>query len=280
MYRTASAIAATLLIAGCAGNGDGLDENGRPIDSEPLPLAPTFASIQQNVFTPICSRCHAGAAAPLGLRLDAASSYAMLVNAPSVEEPTLRRILPGNPDLSYLVQKIEGRAATGGQMPLGLPPLPADTIAVIRQWVMQGAPQTTASADPQGPAVLAAITPDADAILEKAPTQIVVSATVELDTSSINAGTVSLIRSGGDGSFDEGNEIAVPALSFEIRSVDPTVLAIAVPASAWVPDSYRLRITGAGTVVVADLAGIAIDGDGDGHAGGDFVADFDLGRPL
>jgi mono/diheme cytochrome c family protein len=280
MYRTAYAIAATLLIAGCAGNGDGLDENGRPIGSESLPLAPTFDSIQQNVFTPICSRCHAGAGAPFGLRLDAASSYAMLVNAPSVEQPTLRRILPGNPDLSYLVQKIEGHAATGGQMPLGGPPLSADTIAAIRQWVMEGAPQTSASADPQGPAVLAAITPDADAILEKAPAQIVVSATVQLDTTSINAGTVSLVRSGGDGSFDEGNEITVPALSFEIRSVNPTVLAIAVPASAWVPDSYRLRIAGAGTVVVADLAGIAIDGDRDGHAGGDFVTDFDLGRPL
>ena len=280
MYRTAFAIAATMLIAGCAGNGDGLDENGRPVDSGPLPLAPTFASIQQNVFTPVCTRCHAGAAAPLGLRLDEGSSYAMLVNAPSVEVPALRRIRPGDPDLSYLVQKIEGRAAVGGRMPLNLPPLPAQTIAVIRQWVLQGAPQTSASADPQGPAVLAAIVPDANAILEKAPAQIVVSANVELDTSSINSGTVSLIRSGADGSFEEGNEVAVPALSFEIRSVNPTVLAIAAPSSAWVPDSYRLRIAGGGAVAVADLGGSVIDGDADGRAGGDFVADFDLGRPL
>jgi hypothetical protein len=267
-----------MLIAGCAGNGEGLDQNGRPVDGGPIPLAPTLASIQQNVFTPVCTRCHAGASAPLGLRLDEASAYAMLVNAPSVEVPTLRRILPGNPDMSYLVQKIEGHAAVGGTMPLNSPPLPAETIAVIRQWVLEGAAQSSASLDPQTPAVLAAITPDANAILEKAPAQIVISANVELDTSSLNSGTVSLIRSGGDGSFDEGNEVEVPALSFEIRSANPTVLAIAVPASAWVPDSYRLRIAGGGAVAVADLKGLAIDGDADGHAGGDFVTDFDLGR--
>ena len=279
MYRTASAIAATLAIAGCAGNGDGLDENGRPVDSGPLPLAPTFASIQQNVFTPICTRCHAGAAAPVGLRLDEASSYAMVVNAPSVEVPALRRIQPGDPDSSYLIQKIEGRAASGGRMPLNSPPLPPETIAVIRQWVMEGAPRTAASADPQGPAVLSAIMPNGDEILEKAPAQIVVTANIELNTSSINTGTVSLIRSGGDGSFDEGNEVAIQALGFEVRSVNPTVIAIAVPASAWVMDSYRLRISGAGGVAVADLNGLAIDGDADGRAGGDFVTDFDLGRP-
>ncbi len=60
-----------------------------------------------------------GAAAPLGFRLDAASAYAMLVNALSVEVPTLLRVSPGNPDSSYLIQKLEGHAAVGGQMPLG-----------------------------------------------------------------------------------------------------------------------------------------------------------------
>ena len=71
---------------GCAGNGEGLDQNGRPEGEEPPPLVAEFQSIQDNVFTPICTTCHAGGAAPLGLRLDEGNSYAMLVNEPSVEE--------------------------------------------------------------------------------------------------------------------------------------------------------------------------------------------------
>jgi len=45
------------------------------------------------------------------LRLDAASSYAMLVNTPSAEVPSLMRVSPGNPDASYIIQKLEGHAA-------------------------------------------------------------------------------------------------------------------------------------------------------------------------
>lgn len=279
MYRAATALAATLLIAGCAGNGDGLDENGRPVDnSGAVPLAPTFASIQANVFTPVCTTCHAGAAAPLGLRLDAGSSYAMIVNAPSVEVPGLRRILPGDPDASYLIQKIEGRAAGGGRMPLNLPPLPAETIAVMRQWVAQGAPRSVASPDPPAPAKVDAISPQFGEILEKSPAALMLQANTDLNTASIHEGSVTLIRSGRDGSFDEGNEVPVQPLSFEVRVANPTVFVVFVPFSAWVPDSYRLRIGGS-DVAVTDLRGAAIDGDADGHVGGDFVADFELGRP-
>src|SRR5688572_12499600 len=111
------ALCTTCALAACAGNGDGLDENGRPLEEDTGTLQPTFQSIQDNVFTPVCTGCHAGAGAPLGLRLDAGSSYALLVNAPSTEVPALRRIQPGNPDASYLIQKLEGTAAVGSRMP-------------------------------------------------------------------------------------------------------------------------------------------------------------------
>src|SRR5262245_12326579 len=104
---TVASCSACLLI-GCAGDGTGLDMNGRPVSSggaEEQPLTPTLQSIQDNVFTPICTQCHIGAAAPLGLRLDEGSSFAMLVNAPSVEVPSLLRVSPGHPDDSYLIQK-------------------------------------------------------------------------------------------------------------------------------------------------------------------------------
>lgn len=272
------AISAALL--GCAGSGADLDENGRPLDSGPLPLVPTFASIQQNVFTPVCTRCHAGAAAPTGLRLDEASSYAMLVNVASVEVPGLRRISPGNPDLSYLVQKIEGRAAVGGRMPLNSPALPQATIDVIKQWIREGATRSAAATSPTSPATLSAVSPFEDQIVEGAPREIIVQSAAALDTTSINLASVSLARSGGDGSFAEGNEIPVTPLAIDVLSTEPTVVSIKIAPAEWIPDSYRLTVAGDGSVAVGDRSGGPIDGDHDGLPGGNFVTHFDIGRAL
>ena len=125
--RCVAAIVATS-IGGCAGNGAGLDEGGRPLPpggGSGGPLTADFASIQEHVFTPICTACHAGGGAPQGLRLDATNSYALLVGVPSTEVPSILRVKPGDPDHSYLVQKLEGHAAVGAQMPFGGPPLSA-----------------------------------------------------------------------------------------------------------------------------------------------------------
>src|SRR5687768_634360 len=89
--------ALVLLIGGCAGNGEGLDPNGRPIESEPPPID-QFSQIQDTIFTPICTGCHAGASAPVGLRLDEGNSYALLVDVASAEVPSLLRVAPGDPD--------------------------------------------------------------------------------------------------------------------------------------------------------------------------------------
>ncbi len=129
-------------IAACGGSGEGLDANGRPLSEgggDADALVPTLASIQQNVFTPVCTACHAGGAAPQGLRLDAANSAAALIGVASNEVPSLLRVAPGDADASYLVQKLEGSAAVGERMPLGGPFLDAATIDVIRQWIDQGA---------------------------------------------------------------------------------------------------------------------------------------------
>lgn len=135
-------LAAGLLVAGCAGSGEGLDENGRPLgeDAPSGELAPTIDSIQEHVFTPRCASCHSGATAPVGLRLeDAQTSYDNLVDIPAVEEPTLFRVETGVPDDSYLIHKLEGTQGVGNRMPNGQPPLSAETIAVIRQWIADGA---------------------------------------------------------------------------------------------------------------------------------------------
>jgi hypothetical protein len=183
------------LLAGCAGSGEGLDSNGRPIGSEGGggPLTATFQSIQDNVFTPICSVCHAGGAAPMGLRLDSANSYAMIVDVPSVEVPSLFRIRPGDPDNSYLVQKIEGHAAVGAQMPFGGPPLPSTTIATIRQWVSDGAPPAVAAAGARAFAVASIAPAFGDLVLE-VPASIVIGVTGDIDVTRLTPASVQLER--------------------------------------------------------------------------------------
>ena len=135
--------AAAAVIAGCGGgSGAGLDANGRPIgegDDPGGPMTASFSSIQSHVFTPICTACHAGGAAPQGLRLDAANSYAMLVGTASAEVSSLKRVAPGDSANSYLIHKLEGHQSVGARMPFGGPYLDAATIGLIRQWIDNGA---------------------------------------------------------------------------------------------------------------------------------------------
>jgi len=272
----AAAVAAAM--AGCAGNGEGLDENGRPINGGPVPLEPTFASIQANVFTPICTQCHTGAGAPQGLRLDEGVSYAMLVNKPSAEVPALMRVKPGDPNASYIIQKLQGTAAVGGRMPLNNPPLPQSTIDVIRQWISDGAQSSATSPDTM-PGLMG-VSPAQGEILNTAPQEVLLQATTELDTTRLTPDNISVVRSGRDGSFAEGNEVPIKVLGVQVRSLQPTVLAVLLPRDQWVPDSYQLTIAGAGSAPAIDLAGRAIDGDADGVPGGNFVMQFELGGTL
>ena len=148
-------MAVTAGITGCsAGNGDGLDQNGRPLEQQGsaadsptgIPASntgvkATLADIQSKVFTLSCavSGCHTGPAAPLGLQLDAAHAFDLLVNRPSQQQTQLLRIKPGDSGNSYLVQKLEGTAASGLQMPRNRTPLPVETIQAIRDWIDNGA---------------------------------------------------------------------------------------------------------------------------------------------
>lgn len=263
---------ACLLIGACAGDGSGLDENGRPVAESAPTLEPTLASIQSNVFTPLCTTCHAGAAAPLGLRLDEGAAYAMLVNAPSVENPSLMRVTPGNPDASYLVQKVEGTAGVGGRMPLNGPPLSSEVIAVIRQWILDGA-MADAAADATTSAKLEAVWPMSDASLPSPPSEIVLSASAELDVSLLGAGVITLRASGGDADFLDGDERDM-ALRVQLRSLNPTVFAATPGPTQWSADVYELRVSGGAPVALADLSARPVDGDRDGAPGGDFIMRF------
>jgi len=137
------------LIGGCGGgSGAGLDANGRPIGegADPGgPLLPNYASIQSHVFTPICSVCHDGSNPPGGAlpgsqNLTAGNSFSSLVNVASLEQPSILRVKPGDPDNSYIIQKLEGTPGiSGSRMPFGGPFLDQATINKIRSWIQDGA---------------------------------------------------------------------------------------------------------------------------------------------
>jgi hypothetical protein len=136
-----------LPLAACVGDGTGVDPNGDPSACVPASAgAVSFCADIQPIFTANCalSGCHAGAAPQLGQNLSPGNAYASIVNVPSQEVPTLDRIEPGAPDASYLINKIEGTAASVGgvdtRMPLGQGALPAADIDLIRAWIAAGAP--------------------------------------------------------------------------------------------------------------------------------------------
>jgi hypothetical protein len=192
LTRGSLALSAALLAA-CAGNGEGLDANGQPLvpgGSPPLPLSADFESIQENIFTPICSVCHAGASAPEGLRLDAADSYNLLVGVPSTEVPSLLRVKPGDPTDSYIIQKLQGHAAVGAQMPDGCPGtqpcLSAATIGFIQQWITNGAPPAAAAAAAvSAPLAVTSLVPDQMDSMNASPPQVMVGFNHDLDVSQL-----------------------------------------------------------------------------------------------
>jgi hypothetical protein len=143
-----------LALAACgSGTGEGLDTNGRPIPpgagggsgfAPPVAgLAPTLDSIQTNVFSVNCAipGCHGGGTVQFGLRLDPGFSYGNLVNVASPRDSNLVRVIPGNPNASFIIQKLEGTQTLGDRMPDFGPYLPQSTIDVIRLWIANGAPQ-------------------------------------------------------------------------------------------------------------------------------------------
>ena len=54
-------------------------------------------------------------------------------------------VIPGNPDASLLYDRVLGTPGSGPQMPLGQPPLSPQAIGTIRNWILAGAPDWTAT---------------------------------------------------------------------------------------------------------------------------------------
>ena len=280
----ASLLASALVsatMAGC-GSGGGGSGGGTPPPPDPEPPAsfdPVFSEIQEAVFTPICTACHAGPAAPQGLQLDEDNSYAMLVDVPSTEVPSILRVAPGDPDNSYLIQKLEGTASVGDRMPLNQPPLDQADIDVIRQWITDGAVDDRASS--VAAVRVASLSPVPGGKVTAAPDRIIAAFDRELDASTVNANTFIVEASGGDGTFSDGNERQVAATAIVVSAANARSARFELGETVLADDVYRVRLLGSGPSMILDLAANALDGEfrgttpaGDGIQGGDFTAEF------
>ena len=137
-----------LINAGSASTGGGGDGGGAAPGASGNPNA-TLAWVQSNVFGGVCSICHSGASAPMGVDWSSESATCSNINRASGEMPSLMEIDSGNPGNSYVVWKIEnagpnGEPIVGVQMPMSNPPLSADAIQNIRDWIGDGTPECTA----------------------------------------------------------------------------------------------------------------------------------------
>lgn len=142
-----------LLLSGCkAGSGEGLDEQGRPLEEITIPpennvIQATLPSIQEHIFTPLCSTCHGGVNPAAGQNLSTLEhSIASLINVDS-SNTLFKRVLPGSALESYLYLKVTGDSRAGARMPLGQPALDDESITAIRAWIDAGAllPQNNAN---------------------------------------------------------------------------------------------------------------------------------------
>ena len=205
----------------------------------------------------------------------------MLVGIDSNQQSGTPRVAPGNPDGSYLIQKLEGAVV---HPPTGA--LTQPVIDVIRQWITDGAIDDTV-VPPAAPVQISSVSVTPNQTLTAPPTQIVVGFTRDLDASSVNANTIILERSGGDASFTNGNEVQIVAASVAVANNNAQSAVIDLTGAVMPDDSYRLQVLGNGAAVVMDLDANALDGEftgifpsGNGMPGGDFISFFSIQTPV
>lgn len=104
---------------------------------------PPLSQIEQQIFTRSCnfSSCHSGSGSTISAGLNLESpSFGKLVNVKSGAVAGKMRVVPFDPDQSYLMEKLtQAKPTAGGRMPLASDPLPDEEIEMIREWIAGGA---------------------------------------------------------------------------------------------------------------------------------------------
>lgn len=212
-------------------------------------------------------------------------SHAMMVGIASSQEAGTLLVAPNNPDASYLIQKMEGTAAVGDLMPPGQA-LPQATIDIVRQWITDGALDDTPPPPTAAPIRVSSLSPPPNATLTAGPPQIVAGFDRAPDATTVNANTFTLTASGGDGTFADGNETLITAVSITVGA-NPQSATFDLTGVALVDDTYRVTLSGSSGSLIMDQDANALDGEfagvfpsGNGVAGGDFLAQFSVSTPV
>ena len=186
------------------------------------------------------------------------------MNVASAEVPSLLRVNPGNPDASYLVQKIQGNAAVGSRMPANGPPfLSQAQIDLIRGWIAAGAPQAAAPGDRLF--VSSSMPAPGEKALPGLNTISIVFST-DVDASLVSTNSFEL---------RDALDQPVSVARITVPSGRPNVVEL-VTAQPLPAGSYQLAVRGDGPAPLADNAGRQLDGDRDGEPGGDTFIPFDV----
>lgn len=139
-------VAAIGPMAACGGGSSGSATSGESVGATPTQDlgAPVSYQEVQAVFEKYgCTGCHPGVNPSLDLT--EGKSYENLVGIQALEDPTLYRVVAGDPEKSFLYLKMGGDPpvadipAIGTRMPPGAPPPDPADLDLVRRWILQGA---------------------------------------------------------------------------------------------------------------------------------------------
>ena len=106
------------------------------------PAPSTLTEVDADVFSKSCafSSCHGASNGSGDLDLRPGHAYGAMVNVPSSKKADATLVIPGDPDNSYLILKLEGDPSIeGDSMPSKTPPIDQDRIDEVRSWIADGA---------------------------------------------------------------------------------------------------------------------------------------------
>jgi hypothetical protein len=117
----------------------------------PPPSGPTFRNVEAQVLSG-CS-CHGEGSSSGSLDLSLEKAYQQLVGVPAAIAPQKLRVKPGDPDHSFLYQKLTGMLPTDGSEGVPMPELraapvhysttteslPDDDLTLVHDWIAAGA---------------------------------------------------------------------------------------------------------------------------------------------
>jgi hypothetical protein len=117
----------------------GQDTGAPMVDDSGTPTGAGYARVRDEVFVPSCGfgGCHGTGTGGLTLTEDTVPSE--LINVQASGMPDRFYVVPGEPDNSYIVQKMEGTAGIAGSIMPTTGIVEPERVTMVRNWILAGA---------------------------------------------------------------------------------------------------------------------------------------------